>query len=131
MKMTQQTLHMTSVTQLSIAFILHLFHEDPFFKWYFEGCKNSVFLHELHFYVAAYYLYVSVSLTQLTLCSRSAFSFGSCLVLLTWVNCHSVRWATCVQDVFTAGKLLALGLIIIMGFVQICKGNIPYHFGFK
>ncbi|XP_033507302.1 large neutral amino acids transporter small subunit 2 isoform X1 [Epinephelus lanceolatus] len=46
-----------------------------------------------------------------------------CLLLLTWVNCYSVRWATCVQDVFTAGKLLALGLIIIMGVVQICKGH--------
>ncbi|KAJ3585312.1 hypothetical protein NHX12_014033 [Muraenolepis orangiensis] len=28
-----------------------------------------------------------------------------------------------VQDMFTAGKLLALGLIIIMGIVQICKGE--------
>uniref|UniRef100_A0A7N6FGT6 Solute carrier family 7 member 8b n=1 Tax=Anabas testudineus TaxID=64144 RepID=A0A7N6FGT6_ANATE len=46
-----------------------------------------------------------------------------CLLFLTWVNCHSVRWATCVQDVFTAGKLLALGLIIMMGIVQICRGH--------
>ncbi|XP_064201958.1 LOW QUALITY PROTEIN: large neutral amino acids transporter small subunit 2 [Anguilla rostrata] len=46
-----------------------------------------------------------------------------CLLLLTWVNCSSVRWATRVQDVFTAGKLLALALIIVMGIVQVCKGQ--------
>ncbi|KAK6477275.1 asc-type amino acid transporter 1 [Huso huso] len=46
-----------------------------------------------------------------------------CVLFLTWVNCSSVRWATRIQDVFTAGKLLALGLIITVGLVQICKGN--------
>ncbi|KAJ7421531.1 hypothetical protein WISP_42063 [Willisornis vidua] len=47
-----------------------------------------------------------------------------CLLLLTWVNSSSVRWATRIQDIFTAGKLLALTLIIIVGFIQIFKGTL-------
>ncbi|CAB1322823.1 unnamed protein product [Coregonus sp. 'balchen'] len=37
--------------------------------------------------------------------------------------CTVVRMATRIQDVFTVGKLAALGLIIVVGLVQICKGN--------
>ncbi|XP_073688036.1 asc-type amino acid transporter 1 [Garra rufa] len=46
-----------------------------------------------------------------------------CILFLTWVNCYSVRLATRIQDVFTVGKLLALGLIITVGLVQIFGGN--------
>ncbi|XP_038562474.1 asc-type amino acid transporter 1-like [Micropterus salmoides] len=48
---------------------------------------------------------------------------ATCLLLLTWVNCSSVRMATRIQDIFTVGKLMALGLIIVVGLVQICNGN--------
>ncbi|CAL8254227.1 unnamed protein product [Arctogadus glacialis] len=49
-----------------------------------------------------------------------------CLTTLTFVNCLSVRAATKVQDLFTVSKLLALGIIIIFGFIKIGTGDVPY-----
>ncbi|XP_034541473.1 large neutral amino acids transporter small subunit 1 [Notolabrus celidotus] len=46
-----------------------------------------------------------------------------CILLLTFINCYSVKAATRVQDFFAAAKLLALGLIIIIGFIKIGQGN--------
>ncbi|XP_068026889.1 LOW QUALITY PROTEIN: large neutral amino acids transporter small subunit 2-like, partial [Melanerpes formicivorus] len=48
---------------------------------------------------------------------------AACLALLCWVNCRSVAAARRVQDLFTAGKLLALALIIVAGAVHICQGH--------
>lgn len=44
--------------------------------------------------------------------------------LLIIINCINVKWATKVQVVITASKLIALLTIIIIGFVYIGKGSV-------
>lgn len=46
-----------------------------------------------------------------------------CILLLTFVNCWSVKWSTFVQDIFTYGKLLALAIIIGAGIYQLSRGQ--------
>ncbi|XP_033102959.1 Y+L amino acid transporter 2-like [Anneissia japonica] len=48
----------------------------------------------------------------------------ACLVLLTFVNAWSVGFATRIQIIFTVAKTTALGLIIVLGLIQICKGEV-------
>lgn len=45
-------------------------------------------------------------------------------VILTFVNCYSVKLATKVQDVFMVGKVAALAIIIITGIILLCTGEL-------
>ncbi|PIK43730.1 putative b(0,+)-type amino acid transporter 1 isoform X4 [Apostichopus japonicus] len=48
---------------------------------------------------------------------------GIVLLLLLAINCLSVKLATRVQIVFTATKLLAMIVIVIIGMVKMIQGN--------
>ncbi|XP_072751675.1 Y+L amino acid transporter 2 [Anoplolepis gracilipes] len=43
--------------------------------------------------------------------------------LLTAINCYNVKWATRVQDFFTATKIFALLIIVGAGLVWLCDGH--------
>lgn len=45
-----------------------------------------------------------------------------CLVVI--INCRSVKWVTKLQVVITSSKLIALAIVIIIGFVYIGQGNL-------
>ncbi|XP_070575142.1 b(0,+)-type amino acid transporter 1-like [Ptychodera flava] len=45
------------------------------------------------------------------------------IMVIAAVNCYSVKWATAVQNVFTAAKLIAIALIIFVGFVRLGQGH--------
>ncbi|RTG91448.1 uncharacterized protein DC041_0004573 [Schistosoma bovis] len=49
---------------------------------------------------------------------KKAFAF------LTWINIMKVRWATRIQNLFTAAKLLALTVIILSGLYVVCQGRL-------
>lgn len=44
-------------------------------------------------------------------------------MVLTFINCWDVKWATTVQDYFTYAKLIALFLIIGVGGYLLCMGE--------
>jgi len=54
------------------------------------------------------------------------------IVIITFINCYSVKLATKVQNIFTAAKLLAIVIIVIGGIIKLAQGNTQYlDSGFK
>ena len=50
------------------------------------------------------------------------FAFAIILILV-WVNCYSIKWSLRIQNSFTMAKILALVLIIGVGFYHILSGR--------
>ena len=48
---------------------------------------------------------------------------GVCAGSLTFINCWKVELAAKVQNIFTVAKLFALGIVILIGVYQLCKGK--------
>ncbi|XP_071824243.1 b(0,+)-type amino acid transporter 1-like isoform X2 [Apostichopus japonicus] len=48
------------------------------------------------------------------------------ILLITYINCKSVKWATSVQNIFTVAKLLALAIIFVVGVIRIFNGYTEY-----
>ncbi|XP_025115269.1 b(0,+)-type amino acid transporter 1-like isoform X1 [Pomacea canaliculata] len=49
-----------------------------------------------------------------------------CICIVSFVNCYSVKLANKVQIVFTVAKLLAIGVIVVGGFIMLAQGNNEY-----
>lgn len=55
--------------------------------------------------------------------AKSKLNFCFVTVALLYINCYSVQLATSVQNVFTAGKLIAIALIICGGTYGLLLGK--------
>lgn len=45
---------------------------------------------------------------------------------ITYLNCYSVNLATGTQNLFTGAKLIAIFIIVFVGVLRICQGEIKY-----
>jgi len=53
---------------------------------------------------------------------------ASAVLILTILNCVSVKWVTRVQNVFSTGKIIALLIIIFFGIYCLCIGKQKIYF---
>ncbi|XP_018653184.1 putative cationic amino acid transporter [Schistosoma mansoni] len=71
-------------------------------------------------YYALYPIYSNCDPPYLLIISFSILS----ITFLTWINIMKVRWATRIQNLFTAAKLLALTIIILSGLYVLCQSRL-------
>ncbi len=48
---------------------------------------------------------------------------GLCISFLTWLNCHSMKVTTSLQNTFMFTKLAALAIVIVLGVIALFNGN--------
>ena len=46
-----------------------------------------------------------------------------CICFLTWLNCHSMKVTTSLQNTFMFTKLAALGIVVVVGMVAFFRGK--------
>lgn len=49
--------------------------------------------------------------------------FSTSTGVILFINCASVKWASRVQIVFTAAKMVAIVMLIVTGLVRLAQGN--------
>ncbi|KAI6179508.1 Y+L amino acid transporter 2 [Aphelenchoides besseyi] len=96
----------TSIAVMALTFSSYIL--QPFY----DGCEPSDFVTRV------------LASSVISIFEPEEWNKQTLLVILTIINCYSVRWSTRTQDVSTIAKLGALVVIILAGVVYVALGNV-------
>ena len=83
---------------------------------------RPVMLSMVNAYMPSYWS-VMLSMVNTYMSSHWSVMLSTCLGIITFVNCASVKWATRMQNVFTAAKMVAIIMLVVTGLVRMGQGN--------